>query len=169
MDAYTRKTKLMDVMAAHWRRYNFVLTTDPKRMPPEQLNTLLESKSSVEKRYPTQKLDSIMQHSLIFALLMRGGGHGNRSRLIGFARFLTNQVTVAFFEELVLLPECHDLGIIPWMGHCMNEYFEAMGVEAVVAVVDTDTDEEVLLRRHLNMHPVGAESRVELIKLPPQA
>lgn len=165
MDGYIRQTKSIEVMAASWRKDEFVLTTDPKRISRSQLNDLFASDKSVGKRYPADKLEAMVQHSLIFAVVKTGG---LSNKLVGFARFLTNHVTEAYFEELVLLPECYDRGLIHWMGKCMNEFFESMPyLEGVMAVVEKGGEDEFLFRRHLDAQQVPGESRVELIKFPP--
>ena len=144
-----------------WRRDdNFVISTDPSLIPLDDLNEFFNSMEWA-KPLPDEELRNTVQRSLCFALyetleVENHSGHnsgGSRQRkLIGFARWITDMVTVAYLTDVYILPSHQGKGLGTWMMGCIDETFKSLEhLRGMILIVQPGSRSELLYRKHLAM------------------
>jgi len=139
-----------------WTRDNYEISTDPSLIALDALNDLFGSVDlSWAKPLPLEVLQAMIQNSLCFVLYQVeiGGAASQASRrLIGFARWISDMVTVAYMTDVYIMPEYRNRGLGVWMVQCVDETFQSMPyLRGMVLIADRGSAAETLYRKHLGM------------------
>lgn len=97
---------------------SFAVTCDPARMDLAVIAGFLTS-SYWAKGIPSATRS--LKHSLCFALL-----DGNRQ--VGFARVISDYATIAFLNDVFVLPEYRGRGFSKWLMECIISHSELQGL-----------------------------------------
>jgi hypothetical protein len=164
-----------------WTKQNYEISTDPSLIALDALNDLFDSADFHWGRgLPLEELQALVQRSLCFVLyevtdddvgvsdmsrsVPPAERHNDisgdqpppprqgRRRLIGFARWITDMVTVAYLTDVYILPSCRNRGLGAWMMRCIDETFDSMKhMRGMILIADRGSNSESLYRRHLSM------------------
>jgi len=103
-----------------WTQDTFTVTCDPARMDRVVIAEFLGS-SYWAKGIPAATVDKSLENSLCFALL-------DGARQIGFARVISDRATVAFLNDVFVLPEYRGRGLSKWLMECVTSHTELQGL-----------------------------------------
>jgi GNAT superfamily N-acetyltransferase len=103
-----------------WTKDTFTVTCDPARMDHVVIAEFLGS-SYWAKGIPAATVDKSLENSLCFALL-------DGARQIGFARVISDRATVAFLNDVFVLPEYRGRGLSKWLMECVTSHTELQGL-----------------------------------------
>jgi GNAT superfamily N-acetyltransferase len=103
-----------------WTKDTFTVTCDPARMDRVVIAEFLGS-SYWAKGIPAATVDKSLENSLCFALL-------DGARQIGFARVISDRATVAFLNDVFVLPEYRGRGLSKWLMECVTSHTELQGL-----------------------------------------
>lgn len=106
-----------------FRRGEFVITTDRRRMEPDAALALLHTTfwASDMKR---EVLARAMANSVCFGLL-------EGKTLIGFGRAVTDLATYAYWTDVVIAPGYRGRGLGTWLSQCMLAHPGLQGLRRV--------------------------------------
>ncbi|KAI1609131.1 putative GNAT family acetyltransferase [Exophiala viscosa] len=145
-----------------WTRDNYLISTDPSIIPLDALNDIFASDDfHWGLPLPIEHLRTLVHKSICFALyevtnVSAGDEHSNESqqrrKLIGFARWITDMVTVNYLTDVYILPEYRSKHLGAWMMECIDEVFTAMPhVRGMILIADRGSPTEALYRKYLAM------------------
>jgi GNAT superfamily N-acetyltransferase len=103
-----------------WVNGSFTVTCDPATMDRAVIAGFLAS-SYWAKGIPSATVEKSLEHSLCFALL-----DGNRQ--VGFARVISDYATIAFLNDVFVLPEYRGRGLSKWLMECITSHSELQGL-----------------------------------------
>lgn len=103
-----------------WSRGTFTVTCDPTRMDLCVIATFLAS-SYWAKGIPSATVEKSLANSLCFALL-------EGEQQIGFARVITDYTTIAFLNDVFVLPAYRGRGLSKWLMECITSHPELQGL-----------------------------------------
>jgi GNAT superfamily N-acetyltransferase len=103
-----------------WVLGTFTVTCDPARLDRALIAEFLAS-SYWAKGIPLATVEKSLAHSLCFALL-----DGNRQ--VGFARVISDYATIAFLNDVFVLPEYRGRGLSKWLMECIISHPELQGL-----------------------------------------
>ena len=103
-----------------WINGPFTVTCDPAKMDVAMIAEFLAS-SYWAQGIPSATVEKSLEHSLCFALL-----DGNRQ--VGFARVISDYATVAFLNDVFVLPEYRGRGLSKWLMECIISHSELQGL-----------------------------------------
>ena len=109
-----------------WLRDEFTVTCDSNRMDRELVSTFLAS-TYWARNIPHSTVDKSMDGSMCFALL-------EADRQIGFARVITDRVTIAFLADVFVLREHRARGLGTWLIECVLKHPELQGLRRWILV-----------------------------------
>jgi GNAT superfamily N-acetyltransferase len=104
----------------NWVNGSFTVTCDPAKMDRAVIAGFLAS-SYWAKGIPSATVEKSLEHSLCFALL-----DGNRQ--VGFARVISDYATIAFLNDVFVLPEYRGRGLSKWLMECITSHSELQGL-----------------------------------------
>jgi N-acetylglutamate synthase-like GNAT family acetyltransferase len=144
-----------------WVNGTFTITCDPAKMDRAVIATFLAS-SYWAKGIPKATVEKSLAHSLCFALL-------DGDRQVGFARVISDYATIAFLNDVFVLPEYRGRGLSKWLMECITSHPELQGLRRwMLATRDAHglyerfgftplKKPEVFMERHnANIYDVGA-------------
>ncbi|KAJ9638070.1 uncharacterized protein PV06_04947 [Exophiala oligosperma] len=157
-----------------WTRGNHIISTDPSLIPLESLNDIFASDDfHWGKPLPLDQLRIFVQRSLCFALYdtaaddstedntahRQASANASPGRLIGFARWITDMVTVNYLTDVYILPEHRGKRLGVWMMECVDDTFKAMPhLRGMILIADRGSSTESFYRRHLSMGDLASPS-----------
>ena len=103
-----------------WVNGSFTVTCDPAKMDLDVIAGFLAS-SYWAKGIPSATVEKSLEHSLCFALL-----DGNRQ--VGFARVISDYATIAFLNDVFVLPEYRGKGLSKWLMECVISHSDLQGL-----------------------------------------
>lgn len=114
----------------NWTRDDFLISTDPALVSLEALNEALNAAFKSEhldwaKRLPIEELKLMVENSLNFGVYTKQPGKDSYS-MIGFARMITDHVTVAYLTDVYILPEYQSKGLGSWLIDCVKEWTDLL-------------------------------------------
>lgn len=84
-------------------------------------------------------------------------GPAGDAQLIGLGRWVTDDVTVVYVNDIYVAPEHRGKGLAKWMLACMNEVLDMMrDLRGTIMIVERNTSTEQLYRRHFAMEELVA-------------
>ena len=107
-------------MNSSWFDGTFTITCDPARMDRAVIAEFLAS-SYWAKGVPAATVEKSLTNSLCFALLE---GH----RQVGFARVISDYATIAYLNDVFVLPEYRGRGLSKWLMACITSHPELQGL-----------------------------------------
>jgi|ERR1712000_380279 len=151
----------LDIPIRSWTKDNYFLSTDSSLIPLDALNDIFASDDFHWGRsLPLEHLQMIIRRSLCFALydissppglINQSQGSGQR-RLIGFARWITDMVTVNYLTDVYIFPEYRNKRLGVWIMKCIDEVFNSMPhLRGMILIADRGSSTEAFYRKHLNM------------------
>ncbi|KIV82536.1 hypothetical protein PV11_04638 [Exophiala sideris] len=154
----------LEIPIRSWNRDNYLISTDPSLVPLDALNEMFASDDvHWGLPLPLEHLRMMVQRSMCFALyevsnsaLSAEEEHSNETRpprrLIGFARWITDMVTVHYLTDVYILPEYRSKRLGVWMMGCIDEVFTAMPyVRGMILIAERGSSTEALYRKYLAM------------------
>jgi GNAT superfamily N-acetyltransferase len=103
-----------------WIKGTFTVTCDPSKMDRAVIAEFLSS-SYWAKGIPTAIVEKSLAHSLCFALL-------DGERQIGFARVISDHATIAYLNDVFVLPGYRGRGLSKWLMECVTNHTELQGL-----------------------------------------
>jgi GNAT superfamily N-acetyltransferase len=103
-----------------WTKGTFTVTCDPAKLDRALIAEFLAS-SYWAKGIPSATVEKSLAHSLCFALL-------DRDRQVGFARVISDRATIAFLNDVFVLPEYRGRGLSKWLMECITSHSELQGL-----------------------------------------
>ena len=103
-----------------WCNGTFAVTCDPAKMDRAVIAEFLAS-SYWAKGIPAATVERSLANSLCFALL-------DGDRQIGFARVISDYATIAFLNDVFILPEYRGRGLSKWLMECVISHSELQGL-----------------------------------------
>jgi GNAT superfamily N-acetyltransferase len=103
-----------------WANGTFTVTCDPSRMDHALIAEFLAS-SYWAKGVPRATVERSLAHSLCFALL-------DGDRQVGFARVISDYTTIAFLNDVFVLPAYRGRGLSKWLMECVTSHSELQGL-----------------------------------------
>jgi len=107
-------------MSMNWVRDTFTVTSDPAKLDLAVIAEFLAS-SYWAKGIPVATVEKSLERSLCFALL-------DGERQIGFARVISDRVTIAYLGDVFVLPEYRGKGLGKWLIECVVSHPELQGL-----------------------------------------
>ena len=95
-----------------WRRGEYEVTTDDRRINVDCVYGFLSGQSYWAKGVPREVVERSIRHSLCFAIL-RG------DETVGFARVVTDRATMAYLADVFVLPSHRGNGLAKWLMECI--------------------------------------------------
>ncbi|KAK5053278.1 hypothetical protein LTR84_002252 [Exophiala bonariae] len=121
-----------------WTRDGFVISTDASLIPIAALTQAFESSQLYwAKGLPEDVMREILEHSLCFGLYTTTSPPTTTSgetppapppptNLIGFARCITDRVTLIYLTDVYIAPEHQGRGLGKWLVNCVQEVISDM-------------------------------------------
>lgn len=123
-----------------WTRDGFLISTDTSLIPIASLTQAFESQQLYwAKGLPEDVMREMLQHSICFGMYTsskpptKAGevetGEGEASsptNLIGFARCITDRVTLIYLTDVYVLPEYQGRSLGRWLISCVQEMIADM-------------------------------------------
>jgi GNAT superfamily N-acetyltransferase len=144
-----------------WVSGTFTVTCDPAKMDRVLIAEFLAS-SYWAKGIPPATVERSLAHSLCFALL-------DGDRQVGFARVVSDYATIAFLNDVFVLPAYRGRGLSKWLMECVTSHSELQGLRRwILATRDAHSlygkfgftplkKPEVFMERHNpNVYSAGA-------------
>jgi GNAT superfamily N-acetyltransferase len=103
-----------------WHRENFTVSCDPARIDLGMVSRFLAS-SYWAKGIPEQTVAKSLANSLCFALL-------DDDRQVGFAKVISDRATIAYLNDVFVLPDYRGRGLAKWMMECVLSHPEFQGL-----------------------------------------
>ena len=103
-----------------WVNGSLTVTCDPAKLDRAMIAEFLAS-SYWAKGIPSVTVEKSLEHSLCFALL-------DGSRQVGFARVISDYATIAFLNDVFVLPEYRGRGLSKWLMECIISHPELQGL-----------------------------------------
>ncbi len=94
-------------MAEEWRRGDFVISTDKRRVDLQAVHAFLIT-SYWAQDVPLAVVERAIEHSMVFGLY-----HGTAQA--GFARVITDRATFAYISDVFILEQHRGLGLGQWL------------------------------------------------------
>lgn len=103
-----------------WTRDGFKITCDPSCIDTDVVSRFLAT-SYWSKNVPVETVEKSIKGSLCFSLL-----HGDSQ--IGFARVITDYATIAYLNDVFVLPEYRGHGLGKWLSECVVNHPDLQGL-----------------------------------------
>jgi GNAT superfamily N-acetyltransferase len=103
-----------------WSNGTFSVTCDPSRMDRAMIAEFLAS-SYWAQGVPPATVEKSLANSLCFALL-------DGDRQVGFARVISDCATIAFLNDVFVLPAYRGRGLSKWLMECVTSHSELQGL-----------------------------------------
>lgn len=103
-----------------WHRGNFTVSCDPARIDLGVVSRFLAS-SYWAKGIPEQTVAKSLANSLCFVLL-------DGDQQVGFAKIISDRATIAYLNDVFVLPEYRGHGLAKWMMECVLNHPELQGL-----------------------------------------
>jgi GNAT superfamily N-acetyltransferase len=103
-----------------WVSGAFTVTCDPAKMDRALIAEFLAF-SYWAKGIPPATVEKSLAHSLCFALL-------DGDRQVGFARVISDYATIAFLNDVFVLPAYRGRGLSKWLMECVTSHSELQGL-----------------------------------------
>jgi len=155
------------LLMREWTHQRYKISTNPALIPLDQLNDILQSEEfHWASPLPMDQLERLVHNSLCFAMydnnaderLETESAPAERS-LIGFARWIWDQVSVAYLTDVYIAPEYRGKRLGVWMMECIDEMFRSMPhLRGMILIADRGSTVETFYRRHLAMHDLEPPS-----------
>ena len=107
-------------------RDTFTVTTDPAMVDHAAVTEFLAA-SYWSQDIPASIVSKSIEGSLCFALR-------DETRLIGFARVISDRATIAVLNDVFVLPEFRGRGLGKWLVECVMSHPELQGLKAWILV-----------------------------------
>ena len=104
----------------NWVSDTFTVTCDPAKQDSSVIAGFLAT-SYWAKGIPKATVEESLKHSLCFALL-------DGDRQVGFARVISDYATIAFLNDVFILPEYRGKGLSKWLMECIVSHPQLQGL-----------------------------------------
>jgi GNAT superfamily N-acetyltransferase len=109
-----------------WSRDSFTVSCDPRKVDRQAVADFLVS-SYWATGIPRSTVDKSIDGSLCFALL-------ESQRLVGFARVVSDQATIAYLGDVFVLPEYRGRGLGKWLIQCVLSHPQLQGLRRWILI-----------------------------------
>ena len=107
-------------MAHEWKRGQYIISTDPRRLDLETIHGFLV-RSYWAEGVPREVVARALEHSLCFGLF-------DAARQIGFARLITDRAVFALIADVFVLEPWRGQGLGKWLVETMAAAPELQGL-----------------------------------------
>ena len=104
----------------NWVSDTFTVTCDPAKQDASVIAAFLAT-SYWAKGIPKATVEESLKHSLCFALL-------DGDRQVGFARVISDYATIAYLNDVFILPEYRGKGLSKWLMECIVSHPQLQGL-----------------------------------------
>lgn len=111
-----------------WSKDNYLISTDPDRIPIPDLNSFFASDLMYwASPVPEDVMRETLENSLCFGLYeISSDAASSESRLVGFARGITDFTTFLYLTDVYVEPAHQRKGLGAWLIGCIQEVIEEM-------------------------------------------
>lgn len=109
-----------------WSRDGFVVSTEPGAVDRGAVARFL-TQSYWARGIPSETVSKAIDGSLCFSLR-------DATRQVGFARVITDRATIAYLNDVFVLPEFQGKGLGRWLMECVMSHPELQGLRRWVLV-----------------------------------
>jgi GNAT superfamily N-acetyltransferase len=109
-----------------WTRGGFIVSTDPSTIDRAVVAKFLAN-SYWARGIPSEIVSKAIDGSLCFSLR-------DATRQVGFARVITDRATIAYLNDVFVLPELRGKGHGRWLMECVMSHPELQGLRRWVLV-----------------------------------
>ena len=109
-----------------WSKDRFRISCDPRCLDREFIASFL-SDTYWANGIPRSTVEKSLDGSICFSLLYSG-------RQIGFARVISDRATIAFLNDVFVIPEYRGIGLGTWLIECTLAHPELKGLKRWVLV-----------------------------------
>jgi GNAT superfamily N-acetyltransferase len=109
-----------------WSRNGFVVSTEPGTVDRDAVARFL-AQSYWARGIPVEIVSKAIDGSLCFSLR-------DATRQVGFARVITDRATIAYLNDVFVLPEFQGKGLGRWLMECVMSHPELQGLRRWVLV-----------------------------------
>lgn len=158
-----------------WQRDGFSISTGTCLPLLEQLNNIFaQNDFSWGKPLDDHQLRTLIKGSICFAIWEdvhensdAATNASKQPRLVGLGRWITDDVSVVYINDIYVLKEYRNKGLATWMLACMNEQLSLMpNLRGTILIVQKGSSTELLYKKHLEMEDLAAKD-VLLVKSGP--
>jgi GNAT superfamily N-acetyltransferase len=104
-------------MSFEYIREAYTISTDPMKLDPETIHHFLSEKAYWAIGRPLEVVKKSIENSLCFGVYLE-------TRQIGFARVVTDYITIAWLCDVFILPEFRGQGLGKWLVTTIIEFPE---------------------------------------------
>jgi GNAT superfamily N-acetyltransferase len=116
-------------MVYEWHRSEFTISTDRQRLDLHEIHNFLAHRSYWAIDRPFEAVKKSIDHSLPFGLYQD-------TRLVGFARVLTDYVTFAYLADVFILESFRGQGLGKWLVEVVLSHPELQSLRRWLLVTD---------------------------------
>jgi GNAT superfamily N-acetyltransferase len=95
-----------------WRSGEFEVTTDRDRLEIQTIYDFLALESEWARGIAREIVERSIEHSLCFGIF-------HRNRQVGFARVITDCLTIAYLGDVFVLEDYRGRGLAKWLMECV--------------------------------------------------
>lgn len=147
-----------------WERDGFLITTDMSDFPLSRFNDLFAQPDfSWARPLDDEQLQAMVRGSLCFAILEKADAAaakmspGLDPRLIGLGRWVTDNVTVVYINDIYVVKEHRGKGLARWLLECMNEQLALIpSLRGTIMIAERGSTAERLYKRYFFMEDLVA-------------
>lgn len=130
-----------------WQREGFLISTDISLVDLKALNAALASDEIPwGSDLPDDELKVMVERSVCLGVYT---DNETERRMIGFARIITDYVTIGYLTDVYTLPEYGGRGLGSWLINCVKEWWQTMPNGRRLAFVTAEGEHEAFYKRKL--------------------
>lgn len=128
-----------------WQREGFLVSTDRSLIDLEALNAALASDEIPwGTALPEDELKLMVDRSVNFAVYTNDE---SKRKMVGFARIITDYVTIGYLTDVYTLPEYGGRGLGSWLIDCVKEWWDIMPNSRRLAFVTAEGEHEAFYKK----------------------
>lgn len=108
------------IVVSNWGerdKNDYLISTDKKKLDIELIHDFLTNESGWSNGIPIGKVEKSIKNSLNFGIYIR-------QKLIGYARVISDFLTIAYLGDVFILTEYRGLGLSKWLMKTIMEHKE---------------------------------------------
>jgi GNAT superfamily N-acetyltransferase len=138
-------------MAQEWKRGDYTISTDPKRLDLKTIHDYLSNQSYWAPGIPMETVQRSIQNSLPFGLY-------HKDKMAGFGRVITDYATFGYIGDIFVLDEHRGQGLSKWMVELMLAHPDLQGFRRWILLT---RDAQGLYKRFGFVMPLNPERYME--------
>jgi GNAT superfamily N-acetyltransferase len=151
-----------EVFRCQWTRTidndSYLISTDISLIPRQALNEIFDFEDlDWGKALAPQALQTMLDNSLCFGIYdnttqKQENAAQSERKLVGFARIITDYVTVNYLTDVYIISAYRGRGLGVWLMQCIDEIFKDMpDLRGMILIAQRGSKTEEFYRRYLSM------------------